>query len=160
MANRVWFVGPEDLREIGIADWSGVGITGPTITDNIWYKGNGWSIPQVNFTSLQLTWLDTQADFLINAPDYGQTRPNQADSTTGIPPDQQPATRLWVEQQIAILDSLPTIGGITYDGSGNVLTDNEGNSYTYNSDGSIATITNGTVVRTFTYTGDDITAVT
>lgn len=49
---------------------------------------------------------------------------------------------------------LPTVGNFTYDGSGNVLTDPDGNTYTWNADGTVATQTRGGVTRTYNWNSD------
>ena len=49
---------------------------------------------------------------------------------------------------------LPTPGSFTYDASGNVLTDPDGNTYTWNADGTPATQTKGGVTRTYTWNAD------
>jgi hypothetical protein len=51
---------------------------------------------------------------------------------------------------------IPTAGAYTYDGSGRVQTDPDGNTYTYNTDDTVATITKGGVTRTATYNANGI----
>lgn len=54
--------------------------------------------------------------------------------------------------------ALPNTGTLTYDGSGNVLTDTEGRTYTYNGDGTVLTISDGTTTRTLAYNADGTVA--
>lgn len=69
----VWYVGEADQRTITAAQWADAGI--PGASDSVWNTGNGWSIPQIDFTSGQLTLLELQQGFITNAADG--PRPDQ-----------------------------------------------------------------------------------
>ncbi|GAA4176625.1 hypothetical protein [Gryllotalpicola koreensis] len=65
-----------------------------------------------------------------------------------------PDSAFAAQQKATFVAVLPNVGSLSYDGSGNVIEDQDGTTYTYNGDGTVATITKGGVTRTLTYNTD------
>lgn len=88
----VWYIGDASARSISSEDWEQAGQVGRTAS--LWHPGNGYSLPQTNFTAAQLAILDADDAFTLTAIDG--PRPGAI-----VAPGREVVTRGWVEERIA-----------------------------------------------------------